>query len=231
MSSLLAYLALAIGMALMFIHNTEFSQLTADDSFKEQQYQIMMSQIQPHFLYNSLGSIQALCELEPKEAAEATSKFSRYLRGNMDSINQTAPIPFTKELEHTKLYLELEQLRFKSTMRVTYNIACTDFSVPVLTLQPIVENAVRHGVRGIKKGVGTVEISTRELPDSYEITVADNGPGFDTHAPLPNDGRAHIGIENVRDRLLRVCKGELKIESVPGKGTTATITILKKRGA
>lgn len=61
--------------------------------------------------------------------------------------------------------------------------------------------------------------------------MVDNGPGFDTHAPLPNDGRAHIGIENVRDRLLRVCKGELKIESVPGKGTTATITILKKRGA
>lgn len=227
----IAYLALAIAMALMFIHNTEFSQLVTDDFLKEQQYQIMMSQIQPHFLYNTLGSIQALCELDPKAAAKATSQFSQYLRGNMDSIKQTAAVPFEKELEHTKLYLELEQLRFKSMMNVTYDIACTDFSVPVLTLQPIAENAVRHGIRGIKKSVGTVTISTKELSDRYEIIVADNGPGFDPQALPPNDGRTHIGIKNVRDRLRHVCNGKLIIASAVGKGTSVTLAIPKEKGA
>lgn len=225
----IAYLTLAIGVTLMFIHSAEFSSLAVDDTMKERRYQMAMSQIQPHFLYNSLGSIQALCELDPKAAGAATAKFSRYLRGNMDSINQTAAIPFEKELEHTRLYLDLEKLRFENSLQIIYDIGYTDFSVPVLTLQPLAENAVRHGVRGIKHGVGTVTISTRKYPDRIEISVTDNGPGFDTGAPPQNDGRSHLGIENVRDRLLHICRGELIIDSAPGKGTRAKIVIPDKQ--
>lgn len=98
-------------------------------------------------------------------------------------------------------------------------------------LQPIVENAVRHGARGTERDVGTVAISTREFPDRYEITVTDDGPGFDpaNHKPK-NDGRAHIGIQNVRERLRSVCGGELRIESKPGEGTRATLVLPKNRG-
>ena len=200
-----------------------------DDLKAQQRIQIMLSQIQPHFLYNTLGAIEGLCDSDPKAAKEAAHKFSRYLQGNMTSITEAGEIPFERELEHTKNYLELEQTRYGSSLRICYDITCTDFKLPTLTLQPIVENAVRHGARGKKKGEGTVTIATREYPDHYEIDVMDDGPGFDLTAPvLADDGRAHIGIQNVRDRLRSVSGGELRIESERGRGTTATIILPKK---
>ncbi len=187
---------------------------------------IMLSQIQPHFLYNTLGAIQALCQGNPA-AEEATVKFARYLRGNMDAITAEAVIPFARELAHTRLYLELEQLRFEDALQVRYDLQCTDFQVPTLTLQPLVENAVRHGIRGSERGRGVVTIATREFPDRYEISVTDDGPGFEPGVQL-NDGRSHVGIQNVRDRLARVVGGELRIDSVIGQGTTATIILPKE---
>ena len=191
---------------------------------------IMLSQIQPHFLYNSLGAIRYLCDHDPEAAGDLTDKFARYLRGNMNALRDDGAIAFSQELEHTKIYLEIEKARYEDTLQVSYDITCTDFKLPTLTLQPIVENAVRHGARG-KRGVGNVMIATREYPDRYEITVADDGPGFDPGAPvLPDDGRAHIGIQNVRERLARVSGGTLHIESAKGKGTAAAIIIPKKEG-
>ena len=119
-------------------------------------------------------------------------------------------------------------MRFEDALRVRYDIACTDFRIPTLTLQPLAENAVRHGVRGSKKAAGTVTIATREYGDRYEVTITDDGLGFDPDAPPANDGRSHVGIPNVRERLRRVCGGELRIESVPGQGTTATIFLHKE---
>ena len=158
-----------------------------------------------------------------------TGKFSRYLQGNMSALKDDGEIPFTQELEHTRIYLEIEQVRFEDALRIEYDITCTDFKLPTLTLQPIVENAVRHGARG-KKGVGIVTLATREYPDRYEITVADDGPGFDPEAPaLADDGREHIGIANVRDRLAQVSGGTLRIQSEPGNGTLVSIIIPKKQ--
>ena len=189
---------------------------------------IMLSQIQPHFLYNTLGAIGHLCKNDP-EAKAAIHRFSRYLRHNMDSLSQSEPIPFTTELEHTRAYLELEQLRFPEELRVEYDLQCTAFLLPTLTLQPLAENAVRHGVRKKESGAGTVRISTRETPDGYEITVADDGVGFDVHAYSIDDGRSHIGLSNVRQRLQRISGGELQIESKPGQGCRATILLPKSR--
>ncbi len=220
-----AYLGMAIGLSLLFIHNQEFVQLSKDDSLEEQRFQILMSQIRPHFLYNTLGAIQELCDSDPREAGRATAKFSRYLRGNMDSLGATEPVPFGKELEHTKLYLELEKLRFESSLQIVYDIQCTDFLIPALTLQPIAENAVKHGIRGKRGGVGTVRISTRRTEDGFKVIVEDNGAGFDPdNIPEPGE-RSHIGIANVRERLERVCEGTLTIESEVGVGTRATILI------
>ena len=191
---------------------------------------IMLSQIQPHFLHNALGAIEELCESDPKAAKAATVNFSRYLRRNMDSITEHNAIPFQRELEHTKIYLEMEKARFEDALRVCYDIQCTGFQLPTLTLQPIVENAVYHGARGEEKDVGTVTVATREYPDHYEAIVTDDGPGFDPSAPPAHrkDGRSHVGIQNVRERLRRISGGELRIESEIGRGTTATIIIPKR---
>ncbi len=223
-----AYLGLAMGAAMLFIHNSEFVQMSADDTLKEQRFKILMSQIKPHFLYNTLGAIQELCESDPKAAAKATATFSRYLRGNMDSLGNTQLIPFEKELMHTRLYLDLEKMRFEDALQVSFDIQCSDFTLPALTLQPVAENAVRHGARGKRHGTGTVNISTREFPDRYTVIVEDNGPGFDPKKiKRDDDERSHIGIVNVRERLNEMCGGRLVIESERGKGTKATIVIPK----
>lgn len=187
---------------------------------------IMVSQIQPHFLYNSLTSIAQLCEKNPSKAKKATIEFSEYLRRNMNSLKEQAPVPFESELKHLETYLSLEKMRFGDELNVEYDIETTDFLIPSLTVQPLVENAVKHGV-GMKEDGGTVTIATKEFDDRYEVIVSDDGVGFDT-SKKPNDGRTHVGMENVRNRLKTMCNAVLNIESTVGKGTVATITIPKE---
>ncbi|MDD3412213.1 MAG: histidine kinase, partial [Eubacteriales bacterium] len=187
---------------------------------------IMLSQIQPHFLYNALAAIKQLCDEDPQAAKHATSEFADFLRGNMGSLTQTRPISFDMELAHTKNYLTLEQYRFQDRLRIVYDIGPTLFRLPTLTLQPIVENAVRYGVTKREEG-GTVTIMTREEPDCYCVIVKDDGVGFDPYE-AKKDGRTHIGIDNVKDRLAKMVGGTLEIVSVPDIGTTATITIPKE---
>ena len=229
----ITFLTFAIVICSVFYYiwlHLRFVREHEDDLKARQRMQIMLSQIQPHFLYNTLSAIQYLCEHDPKAAGATTEKFSRYLQGNMSALKDDGEIPFTQELEHTKIYLDIEKVRFEDGLCVVYDISCTDFSLPTLTLQPIVENAVRHGVRGKRKSVGTVRIGTQEYPDRYEITVADDGPGFDPNAPvMADDGREHIGIANVQKRLEQISGGTLRIHSILGKGTVVTIEIPKKQ--
>ncbi len=192
----------------------------------EAKVSVMVSQIQPHFLYNSLTSIAMMCTKDPQTAKKATINFADYLRGNMNSLKQKAPVPFPQELEHLKKYLMLEQLRFRELLNIEYDIQTTDFSIPLLTVQPLVENAVKHGV-GMKEDGGTVTIATRETEDAYEVIVSDDGVGFDTSKPIEDDGRSHVGMENVRRRLKDLSNADLIIESTVGVGTTATIHIPK----
>lgn len=186
---------------------------------------VMLSQIQPHFLYNSLAVIHELCLFDPETAGVAMKNFSDFLRGNMDSLTMDKPISFEMELNHTKNYLALEKLRFEDAVHIEYDIETTMFRLPTLTLQPIVENAVRYGITKREEG-GTVKISTRETDTAFTVTVEDNGVGFDI-AEKKKDGRTHIGIANVRDRLRNICGGTLDIVSVPGTGTKAVITLPK----
>ena len=187
---------------------------------------IMVSQIQPHFLYNSLTSIAQLCEKNPSKAKKATIEFSDYLRRNMNSLKEKAPVSFESELKHLETYLSLEKMRFGDELNIEYDIQASDFLIPSLTVQPLVENAVKHGV-GMKEDGGTVTIATREYDDRYEVIVSDDGVGFDT-SKKPNDGRTHVGMENVRNRLKTMCNATLNIESIVGIGTKATITIPKE---
>ena len=198
-----------------------------EQELREMRVAVMMSQIQPHFLYNTLAVIQDFCTSDPPLAAQVTAKFARYLRGNLGALTVNKPIDFSTELNHTKLYLDLEQLRFRDDLKVVYDIEAEDFNIPVLSLQPIAENAVRHGIRESDGGKGTVTVATREYDDRYEVTVKDDGAGFNPDEPITDTRRYHIGIANVRERLGQMTGGKLIITSEKGNGTTAVIVIPK----
>jgi hypothetical protein len=186
---------------------------------------IMLSQIQPHFLYNTLTVIQEMCVDKAPEAAETTVLFSNFLRGNLSSLTRNEPISFEKELMHTRTYLELEQRRFLERLQVIYDIQTMDFSIPPLTLQPIAENAVKHGISERTDG-GKVWISSFEEETEYVVEVRDNGVGFDIEA-APDTSRDHIGMENVKSRLNLLCHGRMTVESIKGQGTKVQIRIPK----
>ena len=206
----------------------ERMRIAGEKALYEARVAVMVSQMRPHFMYNALTSMAMMCTIDPKKAQEAIIIFSKYLRVNMDALKQSAPVPFSQELEHLKKYLYIEQLRFAKKLQVVYDITASDFVLPVLSIQPIAENAVKHGV-GMKKQGGTVTIATRETETAYEVIVSDDGVGFDTSAPPNEDGRSHVGMENTRTRLKEMCGGELRTESTVGEGTTVTV-ILPKEG-
>ena len=204
-----------IWLHLKYVHDHE-KALEAESRIR-----IMMSQIQPHFLYNTLSSIQALCRIDPEKAFDVTEQFGTYLRRNIDALDRPDLIPFTKELEHTRVYSEIEMIRFPN-VRVEYDVPDVDFSLPALTVQPLVENAIRHGVRIRPEGIVTVSSKTTDR--FHEIVISDNGKGFDTTLLDRTDG-THIGVKNVRARIENMCGGTLTVESIPDAGTTVTIRI------
>ncbi|MCR5641236.1 MAG: histidine kinase [Lachnospiraceae bacterium] len=199
--------------------------LEQERAISEMQIRLVISQIQPHFLYNALNAIYYLCEKDSAKAQSAINYFSEYLRGNMDALSGDSMIPVSKELQHIRSYLALEKMRFDDELRIEYDIGAKDFKVPALSLQPIVENGVKHGL-GKKLHGGTLKIYTYDRGDNYEIIVSDDGVGFDPeHAK--EGSRSHIGVENVRKRLETLCHGTLEIESTMGVGTCAIIRIPK----
>ncbi|MDO4189631.1 MAG: histidine kinase [Lachnospiraceae bacterium] len=188
--------------------------------------QIMLSQMQPHFLYNVLTTISGMCEMEnATEARDVVNHFADYFRTNLDSLDKEKTIPFEKELEHVKTYLWLEKVRFEDSLNICYEIETIDFSVPSLTVQPIVENAVKHGILP-KDDTGTVIIRTYETSLDYVVAIEDDGVGFDVNEKQ-DDTRTHIGIDNVTKRLELICNGTCDIKSDKGKGTVVTIHIPK----
>ncbi len=186
----------------------------------EQHASIMVLQMRPHFIYNTLTSIYCLCSQDPPLAQRIILDFTTYLRKNFTAIASDKPIPFTSELEHTQAYLAVEQARFSSTLRVEYDTPHILFRVPPLTLQPIVENAVKHG-RNPVVGTFHIAIRTRKTDSGSEIVVADNGPGVDP----ADDNEPHIALKNIRQRLALMCGGSLTIGPNDGGGTVVTLTI------
>ena len=187
----------------------------------EHRIQIMMTQIQPHFLFNTLTAIRALCVKDPQTAAHIIGLFSSYIRQNLESLNQAEVIPLSKEIEHTQIYTEIEMIRFPN-IRVEYDIRDEDCCVPALTIQPLVENAIRHGVRRRKEGV--VKIAAYREGNEHLIVIEDNGIGFEK-LPAENTDGTHIGIRNVRERLEKMCRGTMTIDSRPGEGTKIILSI------
>ena len=195
-----------------------------DARLAESRISTMMSQIRPHFIYNTLGSIEQLCELDPPKAGELVHDFAKYLRGNFGELDNPKPILMSQEMEHVRHYISIEKVRFPD-MTFSFEMKSGDFSLPALTVQPIVENAIKHGLMKLQKG-GSIRVISYETDTDYCISVEDDGVGFDTSKLF--DAKKHIGIRNIRDRLKVMVGGELKIESTKGVGTKVLITIPKE---
>lgn len=185
----------------------------------------MMSQIRPHFIYNTLGSIEQLCNIDPPKAGKLVHNFAMYLRGNFGELDNPRPIRMSQEMEHVRYYISIESVRFPD-MTFTFDMHSDDFMLPALSIQPIVENSIKHGLMPLDRG-GSVHVTSWETPSSYCVSIEDDGVGFDTNVLL--DDRKHIGLRNIRERLEATVNGSLTIESAIGKGTKVQLTIPKER--
>ena len=222
-----ASIIIAIEILIMFL-NVKKNIVIAEEKEKnrETQIKLMLSQIQPHFIYNSLSSISTLITINPEKAQHALDQFTEYLRCNLSSLTEKKLIPFDDELKHIKSYVSLEQMRFGERVNVVYDIKASDFYVTPLSVQPIVENAIKHGIMKKLEG-GNITIKTYEKEDSYVVEVSDDGVGFCAEEVNLNEN-THIGISNIKYRVENTYGGKVNIESEPQKGTVVTIVFPKE---
>lgn len=188
---------------------------------RDTEFTFLNSQIQSHFIYNTLNAIQSLCYTNPNRAAELIDDFSMYLRTRLEFNKMPKLIDIEDELENIRTYTNIEQERFGKRIKIEYDLKVGDFKIPPLTVQPLVENAIKHGISKKKQG-GTVKIQTKMDHSNILIIISDDGVGFDPES-LPEKQR--VGTENIRHRLNLNLGASLKIESQLGVGTTSTITI------
>ncbi|MBR3223864.1 MAG: histidine kinase [Atopobiaceae bacterium] len=222
---ILIFMEMQVSSAAMYAERTkELAQ--SEVQLAESRMTAMVSQIQPHFIFNTLDTIYGLCDEDVERAKEAIASFSRYLRTNLASLRQTVPVPIATEIQHVRTYLELERMADKNRLQYVLDVRVTGFLVPALSVQTLVENAVKHGLGGREEG-GLVTVSTHELADEFTVHIVDDGVGFNTNAILNNMDSTHVGILNTKARLATMCNGSLDIVSTPNEGTTVTIRIPK----
>jgi len=222
------YLAIFIifGMALCAL--IMFSLILTDnmEQYLEQQRKlanqrasVMVLQMRPHFICNTMMGIYYLCDRDPQQAKQVTLDFTTYLRKNFTAIASEDTIPFSDELEHTRAYLAVEQAQFEDSLFVSFDTPHTMFRVPPLTLQPIVENAVRHGMKSSGEPIH-IAVTTRMTDSGSEIVVEDDGAGYE-----PADSEPHIALDNISQRLGMMCGGTLTITPRDGGGTAVRVTV------
>ncbi|MBQ9022187.1 MAG: histidine kinase [Eggerthellaceae bacterium] len=212
-----------IPIELLLLSDLVQHYLQQKEESAQQRARVAVLQMRPHFIHNTLASIYYLIAKDPKKAQQTTRDFSRYLQNNLEAIAQEGTIPFEKELEHTRAYLAVEQACYEGRVFVEFDTPVTSFNVVPLMLQPIVENAVKHGMDPDSKPL-QISIATRNLGRGVQITVEDNGPGF-----MPHDGEGqHFALDNVRERLKTKCGGTMQIEALQSGGTRVTIFVPRK---
>lgn len=191
---------------------------------KENRVAIMLSQIRPHFIYNTLGTIERMCLHDPQKAFNLVRDFSLYLRGNFSELESVIPIRFEEEIKHVECYVNIEKVRFPD-MNIEYELEATDFVIPALSVQPLVENAIKHGLMRLEMG-GSIFIRSYETENYFYVEVEDNGSGFDPAQPI--DKKKHVGLHNIEERLKAMVNGELIVESKMNRGTKVKIMIPKE---
>lgn len=182
-------------------------------------------QLQPHFLFNTLNTISSLMDFDTKSAQRIVSKLGSLLRGVLDKDKRNV-IPLGEELEFIKSYLDIEQARFNDRLSITYDIGdgVTDALVPSLLLQPLVENAIKHGFSN-KTGKGTITVIARRENDKVYLHIKDDGMGTDR--PMYDIISSGLGLKNVGDRLKLLYSNNyaLQIQTAPERGFEVTIVI------
>ena len=213
--------ALAVLFMYIFLLSDQVEQMIRQaEENANQRASINVLQMRPHFICNTMMSIYYLIAEDADKARQVTLDFTTYLRNNFTAIAKEDTIPFAEELEHTRAYLAVEKVRHENKLYVELDTPYTSFRVPPLTLQPIVENAVVHGVSPDLEPL-YLSVLTRETKAGGEIIVEDTGPGFvpaDDHEP-------HIALANIRERLKMTCGGTLEITSRETGGTRVTIRV------
>ena len=210
----------ALSMYSLILSDQVEQDLRRQREIANQRTSIMVLQMRPHFIYNTMTSIYCLCGQDPERARQVITDFTTYLRKNFTAIASAEPVPFTSELEHTQAYLAVEQAQYEDSLFVEYDIQHKMFRVPPLTLQPIVENAIKHG-RDPYAGPFRIAVRTRRTDAGSEIVVEDNGRGFDAG----EDSEPHIALRNIRERLEMMCGGEMTITLNNGVGTVVKVMI------
>lgn len=207
----LQFMGVAWAISLHLIHS--LIMIDSEKRLKETERRLdrtraaqMAVQMQPHFIFNTLSAIESLCQTDPAAAAESVENLSGYLRGNIDGLTSETLIPFDTELRHIRQYVALEQADPSRQFQFDYELDVRDFTLPALTVQPIVENAVKHGALTHRDGTGRALLTTEALGDYIRITVSDNGLNNSglTDSQRENRGGSApggIGIEATRKRL------------------------------
>ena len=188
---------------------------------KQSRIVLAMSQIRAHFIFNILNAISGMCKYDPEKADATLIRFARYLRGNIDVMQEDQLETFSASLQHLQDYIALEQIRFGDRIRFRTDVMAKEFCLPPLVLQPLVENAIKHGLTPKKEG-GTITLRTQQQGEKIIISVMDDGVGFSVEAPLQ---KSSVGMSNVQFRLKQLVDGEMQVESTPGQGTVVTLTL------
>lgn len=203
---------------------------------RKQQLEITLSQLQPHFLFNALGAARIMIRLKPQKAYDMIYDFSVFLRSSLSVLGEENLIQFNQELKQIKAYLNIENKRFQDRIHYELNIQETEFEIPPLTIEPLIVNAVRHGLRK-GKDAGLIRLLTRKDDAALVIEVMDDGIGFDVSAywkqikeTSKGEASVYMGLSNIKDRLRVQLGAQMEIESTPGEGTHITIKIPIDRG-
>jgi len=196
----------------------------AKTELAESRLTMMLAQIKPHFIYNSMNAIMELCYTEPELAAETIAHFSDYLRGKLNAFDSKELSWFDDELMLIKEYLSIEYADRNKVFRMEYGLACTDFRLPALTIQPLVENAVKHGIDRYS-ACSLVQLITYEDEHSIYIRVTDNATAEQGDDTLFAESRG-IGLNNARERLQMLCGGDISVTH-DENGTSVVVNIPK----
>lgn len=226
---------LAEGLANLFSTQLELAEAERQAKLlKDAEIKALQAQIHPHFLFNSMNTISALCRTDAKKARKLLLEFSSFIRGNLQGAKQTL-IPLEKELKNVRAYIFLEQARFPDKYHIEYDIEpnLEKEYIPPFTLQPLVENAIHYGISG-RKSKGNIIIKVYSEKDRMQIVVADNGKGI-AEEKLKQLGKEIVdskkgngsAIYNINERLKGIYSGQasLTIESKENDGTTVKISI------
>ncbi|MBR1762403.1 MAG: histidine kinase [Eubacterium sp.] len=221
----ISYVLSAVSMLGLIMSAQIEEHIRQQEEIANQRASVMVLQMRPHFIYNSMMTIYHLCKQDADKAQQVTLDFTNYLRKNFKAIASEDTIPFSAELEHTKTYLAVEQAQHEDMLALDYDVQFVNFRLPPLTLQPLVENAVKHGLNPNSDEPLRISVKTSLTENGVTITVEDTGAGFN-----PNDESIQpTALANISGRLEMMCNGTLKIESAEGKGTTVTIFVPIKK--